>query len=75
MKRHIYNFLSAWKDRSNRKPLVVRGARQVGKTYIVREFGSSDFDYLIEINFDENPEKADLFESSDLEKILNKPHC
>lgn len=62
--------LFMWKDRQNRKPLVIRGARQVGKTFLVREFGKEAFKYYIEINFDETPSKAELFQYDDLEVIL-----
>lgn len=39
MERHIYKSLKSWKDSPNRKPLILQGARQVGKTYILKEFG------------------------------------
>ncbi|MBN2723369.1 MAG: ATP-binding protein [Deltaproteobacteria bacterium] len=53
MRRSIENELIKWAQRQNRKVLLLRGARQVGKTYVVREFGKS-FDTFIEINFDED---------------------
>ena len=53
--------LVAWKDEHNRKPLIVRGARQVGKTWLIRHFGNLCFDNVIEINFDQYPEKSSLF--------------
>lgn len=70
MKRKQYNDLLNWKDRSNRKPLVIRGARQVGKTYLVREFAKNEFENYIEINFDETADKIDLFKHDDIEIIL-----
>ena len=70
MKRKALEYLSEWKDRSNRKPLVVRGARQVGKTFLVRDFASKHFDNLIELNLELYPEKADLFASKEIEEIL-----
>ncbi len=70
MKRKGLEYLSEWKDRPNRKPLIVRGARQVGKTFIVRDFASQNFDNLIELNLELHPEKADLFASKDLDEIL-----
>jgi predicted AAA+ superfamily ATPase len=70
MKRRYLDYLREWKFRSNRKPLILRGARQVGKTHLVRSFSESDFDNIIEINFDESPEKSELFQSSDMGKIL-----
>ena len=44
MKRHIYNDLKTWKDSLNRKPLILLGVRQVGKTYILKQFGKNEFD-------------------------------
>ncbi len=52
MKRQALKYLNDWKDSSNRKPIVIRGARQVGKSYLARLFGNSNFDNLIEVNFE-----------------------
>lgn len=70
MKRKIYADLEDWMVRPNRKPLILRGARQTGKTYAIREFASDKFSNLVELNFDAAPEKADLFASRDIERIL-----
>lgn len=70
MYRKQLDYLHDWKKRKNRKPLVIRGARQVGKTYLVREFGKESFKHYIELNFDEKPTLADLFDSDDLDVIL-----
>jgi len=70
MKRDLLGDLKEWQSRFNRKPLIIRGARQVGKTYLVREFAASEFDNLVEINFDLTPEKAELFASRDVEQII-----
>lgn len=70
MKRDLLNDLKTWQYRVNRKPLIIRGARQVGKTYLVREFATSQFDNIIEINFDLTPQKADLFASRDVDQII-----
>ena len=53
MERKALDVLIEWKARANRKPLIIRGARQVGKTELVRIFARREFDSLIEINFDE----------------------
>ena len=53
MKRMIDYFLLEWKDRSNRKPLLLRGARQVGKTHAIRELGKR-FPNFVEINVELN---------------------
>ena len=64
MKRLIYDQLIAWKNRSNRKPLIMQGARQVGKTYILKEFGENEYSDLAYFNFEENEELSELFENS-----------
>ena len=60
MKRLIDQHLKAWKQDPGRKALLIRGARQVGKTYSVRAFGAC-FDELVEINLELNPEYAEVF--------------
>lgn len=57
----IDHALRQWKDYKYRKPLLLRGARQVGKTYAVREFGKT-FDQFVEINFEQTPEARTIFE-------------
>ena len=64
MKRKIYDRLLSWKRGSNKKPLMIKGARQVGKTYIVREFGSNEYDSFVELNFILNPEYKDIFDGT-----------
>ncbi|MHA1558698.1 MAG: ATP-binding protein [Alphaproteobacteria bacterium] len=54
MKRKITKKLLEWKNSSNRQPLLVYGARQVGKTYAVNEFGRNQYDNLIYVNFETN---------------------
>jgi len=70
MWRKIENDLEEWFSRTHRKPLVLRGARQVGKTWVIREFAKNRFENCVEINFDLNPEKAGLFASRDVEQIV-----
>ena len=60
MKRKIDLYLHSWKQDSNRKPLIVRGARQVGKTYSVRQFGKM-YQSFVEINFVTHPEFKGIF--------------
>lgn len=60
MKRIIDHYLCEWKQRPDRKALLLRGARQVGKTYAVRTLGEK-FDELVEINLELNPEYGDVF--------------
>ncbi|MFR9592504.1 MAG: ATP-binding protein [Rikenellaceae bacterium] len=64
MRRKIYRDLVAWKDKSNRMPLVVNGARQVGKSYILREFGEGEFDNYIMVNLETNRELVEKFDQS-----------
>jgi predicted AAA+ superfamily ATPase len=53
--------LHHWKQRKNQKPLIIRGARQVGKTWLMREFGKTAFEKTVYINFDNNQRMKDLF--------------
>ena len=64
IKRHIDNYLLDWKNATNRKPLLLRGARQVGKTTIVREFAAKHYKYFVEINFEQDPIAKEAFVSS-----------
>ena len=61
MKRDAVDILNEWKKRLNRKPLIIRGARQVGKSYLVRMFGQKYFDNTIEINFETEEWAEDVF--------------
>lgn len=63
MKRFILEDLNKWKEAKYRKPLILRGARQVGKTWAMREFGKS-FDSVAYFNFDENVEYKQFFETT-----------
>jgi len=60
MKRDLLNYLENWKSEIRRKPVLLRGARQVGKTYLAREFGQQ-FDNFIEINFELTPGLKTIF--------------
>ena len=72
MKRDIYQSLCDWKVGRNRRPLLIRGARQTGKTYIINEFGVKEYNRLITINFERNPEYKDIFNTYDPIDILEK---
>ena len=62
MKRKIEDRLLTWKDKtSNRLPLIVNGARQVGKTYILRKFGAEQFKNVVYINLETNLTVASYF--------------
>ena len=71
MYRRIIEHLREWKDREDRKPLVLAGARQVGKTYILKEFGKSDFQNVAYINCDNNNIAKDLFtQDYDMKRVI-----
>ena len=69
--RKALGYLREWKDRATRKPLVVRGARQVGKTSLVVDlFGESEFESVVKIDFEEMEGAGDYFRSKDPDKIV-----
>jgi len=70
MKRSIYKDLLRWKESPDRKPLVLEGARQVGKTWILREFGSNEYQNVAYVNCDNNPLLEELFIDYDIERII-----
>lgn len=73
MEREIINKLIKWKESKNRKPLIIHGARQVGKTYIVKEFAKKYYENLIYVNFETNKElSSQIDESIDAKFIINK---
>ena len=72
MKRDIYKNLMEWKHDPNRRPLIMRGARQVGKTYIINQFGEKEFDQIITLNFEKNPEYKEIFTSYDPGEIIER---
>lgn len=61
MKREIYEQLIKWKTSARRKPLLIKGARQTGKTYILKQFGTNEYDTLAYFNFEEDPLLKDFF--------------
>ncbi|MDR1955046.1 MAG: AAA family ATPase [Candidatus Methanoplasma sp.] len=63
MKREISDELLKWKDQKNRKPLLLEGMRQCGKTYILKEFGEQNFKNTVYFNFEDTPEIGDIFQS------------
>ena len=64
MKRKIYNQLIEWKNNKNHKPLIIFGARQVGKTYIIKEFCKNEFNNYVSFNLFENIEIIELFKNN-----------
>lgn len=72
MKRTCMSFLEEWFSSDNRKPLVIRGARQVGKTWIVRHFVKSIGKMLIEINLEKHPKLATIFASNEPRIVIQR---
>ena len=64
MYRKIMAYLEKWKKSPHRKPLILQGARQVGKTYSVLEFGRNNYENVAYFNFESNPKLADTFDES-----------
>ncbi len=64
MKRSLYQQLVDWKSRADRKPLLLQGARQVGKTYLIREFGRREYADTAYLDFERTPVLGSLFDSS-----------
>ena len=64
MKRKAIEALTSWKNDDERKPMVLKGARQVGKTWLMKEFGKSYYDNYVYFNFDEEDELKSIFESN-----------
>ena len=71
MKRIAYEGLLKWKSKQNRKPLLIKGARQVGKTWLMKEFGKNEYESVAYINFEKATQLANLFEADfDIPRIL-----
>jgi uncharacterized protein len=63
MRRKAYSNLLDWKNAPNRKPLIIQGARQVGKTYLMKQFGAEEFRHVAYFNFESQPKLAKVFEN------------
>lgn len=71
MKRDAIEYLYEWKSRSNHKPMIVRGARQVGKTWLMREFAEQAYKKYVYINFEDNELVRGVFERDfDIDRII-----
>ncbi len=71
MQRHAFSCLRVWKDDPSRKPLVLRGARQVGKTWLLLEFGRSEYEKVVYVNCQRDPSVAAVFQGDlDPDRIL-----
>lgn len=72
MRRSIDPILDQWKSSRVRQPLLVRGARQVGKTFSVTDFGKRAFDNVVTVNFEERPEMSRCFSDFDPKAIIDR---
>lgn len=70
MKRKMSNLLLKWKEDKNKMPLIVHGARQVGKTYIILSFGKANYKNVAYINFEDNKDMAKYASSTETTKII-----
>ena len=71
MKRTLYSALINWKKAPNRKPLILQGARQVGKTWLMKEFGKNEFEQVVYLNFESNERLKSMFMADfDIKRII-----
>jgi len=64
IERDIFYRLSDWKTKTGRKPLILQGARQTGKTWLMKTFGERCFSHTAYFNFDQNDELHQVFEGT-----------
>lgn len=73
MERFVFKKLTEWKNSKDRKPLILQGARQVGKTWIMKEFGKRFFDNYVYFNFDEDNDLKELFKvNKSAERLIER---
>ncbi|HAM39526.1 MAG: hypothetical protein A2539_05230 [Elusimicrobia bacterium RIFOXYD2_FULL_34_15] len=72
MRRAIEKELILWKSQEDRYPLIIRGARQVGKSYLVENFGKTHFQNIVVVNFEFQPQLKEVFQSLNPSEIINK---
>lgn len=71
MERFLMDRLIAWKESTRRKPLILNGARQVGKTWLLREFGKTQFQNIAYVNLYDNPRMREQFDQGyDVPRLL-----
>jgi uncharacterized protein len=72
MKRTLYSALINWKNAPNRKPLILQGARQVGKTWLMKEFGKNEFEQVVYLNFESSERLKSIFTPDfDIKRIIS----
>ena len=73
MERKVYQRLIKWKNKTNRKPLIVSGVRQCGKTYLIKEFGEKEFSDVAYFNFDGDEGLQSVFDYNfDTDRIIDE---
>jgi predicted AAA+ superfamily ATPase len=71
MKRTLFDKLVLWKNSASRKPLIIRGARQVGKTWLMKEFGEKEYSEVVYLNFEKNKRLKNLFtDDFDIKRVI-----
>ena len=70
MERIAYNKLVEWKNNKDRKPLILNGARQVGKTWLLKEFGSREYENVAYINCDEVEDMKSVFNDFNIDRLI-----
>ena len=70
MERSLYQSLISWKNSSFRKPLILFGARQTGKTWLLKEFGQNEYQNMVYIDCDNNDQVRNLFSDFDIERLI-----
>ena len=70
MRRNAINELIRWKNDEERNPMVLRGARQVGKTWLMKEFGRTNYDSYVYFNFDEEDELNQYLRQIRIQSVL-----
>ncbi len=70
MERLAYKELVEWKNKKDRKPLILNGARQVGKTWLLKEFGAGEYENVAYINCDENPDIKGVFNDFNTDRLV-----
>lgn len=72
--RAICPLLKNWQNSNTRLPLLLQGARQVGKSHLIRVFGQICFEHLLELNFEERPELKACFNTLRPDQIIHQTH-
>ena len=70
MFRYVYRRLIDWKNNISHKPLLLNGARQTGKTWLLKEFGQNEYENTAYVNFDFSPLPDEVFSGFDIPKII-----